>query len=319
MRSSITPSTRRSQATARTSRLRSKRAISSALPITAAAFPCGIHPQMGIPTLEVVLTVLHAGGKFDGSRLQGIRRSARRRLIGRKRAVRLAGGRGPRRTHQALHAASERGVTTVRDARYAVRERDRHDHSLPRRTRRSSRPRSTSTMCCEKRLREQAFLNAGLQITLRDERDDEPVEEVMHYEGGIRQFVEHLNRTKTPLHERGHLHGGQPRHLDGRGRHAVHRQLQRADAVLRQQYQHHRGRHARDRLQGRSDPCAQRLRQEIQAAQGRRVLQGRGRARGSDRDHLGQAARRRSSRARPRPSSATAKCVRWWTRWFPRS
>ena len=53
----------------------------------------------------------------------------------------------------------------------------------------------------EKRLREQAFLNAGLKITLRDERDDEPVKEVMHYEGGIRQFVEHLNRTKTPLHE----------------------------------------------------------------------------------------------------------------------
>ena len=76
----------------------------------------------------------------------------------------------------------------------------------------------------EKRLREQAFLNAGLKITLRDERDDEPVEDVMHYEGGIRQFVEHLNRTKTLCTSR-LFNGGQPRYLDGRGRDAVYGQL----------------------------------------------------------------------------------------------
>ena len=62
-------------------------------------------------------------------------------------------------------------------------------------------------------------LNAGLKITLRDERDDEPVEEVMHYEGGIRQFVEHLNRTKTPLHENVIYMGVAARYLDGRGCH----------------------------------------------------------------------------------------------------
>ena len=50
------------------------------------------------------------------------------------------------------------------------------------------------------RLREQAFLNAGLKITLRDERDEQPVERVLHYEGGIRSFVEHINQNKEPLH-----------------------------------------------------------------------------------------------------------------------
>ncbi|MGM9639693.1 MAG: DNA gyrase subunit B, partial [Butyricicoccaceae bacterium] len=51
------------------------------------------------------------------------------------------------------------------------------------------------------RLREQAFLNAGLKITLTDRRGEAPVQEVMRYEGGIASFVEHLNRNKTPLHD----------------------------------------------------------------------------------------------------------------------
>ncbi|MBQ3076855.1 MAG: DNA gyrase subunit B, partial [Clostridia bacterium] len=50
------------------------------------------------------------------------------------------------------------------------------------------------------RLREQAFLNAGLRITLIDERGEEAVERVLHYEGGIRSFVEHINQNKEPLH-----------------------------------------------------------------------------------------------------------------------
>ena len=161
--------------------------------------PCGIHPQMGIPTLEVVLTVLHAGGKFDGSGykvsggLHGVGSSVVNALSDWLEAEVRDG-------HTKHYMRFERGVTTVK-------MRDTPCESETGTTIRfHADPEIFETTVyeydvLEKRLREQAFLNAGLKITLRDERDDEPVEEVMHYEGGIRQFVEHLNRTKTPLHD----------------------------------------------------------------------------------------------------------------------
>ena len=161
--------------------------------------PCGIHPQMGIPTLEVVLTVLHAGGKFDGSGykvsggLHGVGSSVVNALSDWLEAEVRDG-------HTKHYMRFERGVTTVK-------MRDTPCESETGTTIRfHADPEIFETTIyeydvLEKRLREQAFLNAGLKITLRDERDDEPVEEVMHYEGGIRQFVEHLNRTKTPLHD----------------------------------------------------------------------------------------------------------------------
>ena len=161
--------------------------------------PCGIHPQMGIPTLEVVLTVLHAGGKFDGSGykvsggLHGVGSSVVNALSDWMEAEVRDG-------HTRHYMRFERGVT-------AVKMRDTPCESETGTTIRfHADPEIFETTefdydVLEKRLREQAFLNAGLKITLRDERDDEPVEDVMHYEGGIRQFVEHLNRTKTPLHE----------------------------------------------------------------------------------------------------------------------
>ena len=161
--------------------------------------PCGIHPQMGIPTLEVVLTVLHAGGKFDGSGykvsggLHGVGSSVVNALSDWLEAEVRDG-------HTKHYMRFERGVTTVK-------MRDTPCESETGTTIRfHADPEIFETTVyeydvLEKRLREQAFLNAGLKITLRDERDDEPVEEVMHYEGGIRQFVENLNRTKTPLHD----------------------------------------------------------------------------------------------------------------------
>ena len=53
----------------------------------------------------------------------------------------------------------------------------------------------------KQRLREMAFLTKGLKITLRDEREEEPVEKEFHYEGGIKEFVQYLNRSATPLYE----------------------------------------------------------------------------------------------------------------------
>ena len=56
------------------------------------------------------------------------------------------------------------------------------------------------------RLREMAFLNKGIRISLRDERVEPANERAYHYEGGIRSFVEHLNRHKTPLFAPPHVH-----------------------------------------------------------------------------------------------------------------
>ena len=247
--------------------------------------PCGIHPQMGIPTLEVVLTVLHAGGKFDGSGykvsggLHGVGSSVVNALSDWLEAEVRDG-------HTKHYMRFERGVTTVK-------MRDTPCESETGTTIRfHADPEIFETTVyeydvLEKRLREQAFLNAGLKITLRDERDDEPVEEVMHYEGGIRQFVEHLNRTKTPLHE-------QVIYMEGsRDTSMAEVAMQYTDSYSELMLSfannintteggtHETGFKA-------ADPRSERLRKKIQAAQGRRVLQGRGRARGPDRHHLGQ-------------------------------
>ncbi len=162
--------------------------------------PCGIHPKMGIPTLEVVLTVLHAGGKFGG---EGYKVSGGLHGVG----------------SSVVNALSEWLEATVYDGtnkhtmKFARGKTIQQMHTEP-----SDHPSGTTIRfhaddqifetleyeyeVLEKRLREQAFLNGGLRITLRDERDPEEIrEESMHYEGGIRQFVTHLNRNKTPLHE----------------------------------------------------------------------------------------------------------------------
>ena len=162
--------------------------------------PVGIHPQMGIPTLEVVLTVLHAGGKFGGDGykvsggLHGVGSSVVNALSEwleatvydgeNKNTMRFERGQTVQQMKTVPCAGHETGTTIRFRADDQIFETLEYEYDV-----------------LEKRLREQAFLNGGIRITLRDERDPEDVrEDVMHYEGGIKQFVEYLNRNKTPIH-----------------------------------------------------------------------------------------------------------------------
>ncbi len=162
--------------------------------------PVGIHPQMGIPTLEVVLTVLHAGGKFGGDGykvsggLHGVGSSVVNALSQWLEATVYDG-----RNKNTMRF--ERGVTVQ-----TMQTTPCEGHETGTTIRFLADDQIFETLeykydILEKRLREQAFLNGGIRITLRDEREPEDIQEdVMHYEGGIKQFVQHLNRNKTPLH-----------------------------------------------------------------------------------------------------------------------
>ncbi|MFR4977561.1 MAG: DNA gyrase subunit B, partial [Butyricicoccus sp.] len=160
--------------------------------------PVGIHPQMGIPTLEVVLTVLHAGGKFGGDGykvsggLHGVGSSVVNALSRwleaevrdgtQKHTMRFERGQTVR-SIEAVPCTEECGTTIRFQADPEIFETTVYDYET-----------------LLKRLREAAFLNAGIRITLRDEREDEIREDIMYYEGGIREFVSFLNANKSPIH-----------------------------------------------------------------------------------------------------------------------
>ena len=163
--------------------------------------PSGIHPKMGIPTLEVVYTVLHAGGKFGG---EGYKFSGGLHGVGASVVNALSEWveidncyDGQRYTER-----FERGMV----ARPFHCEGETENHGLYVRFKPDGTIFETTVFDYEvllRRLREQAFLNAGIYVLLRDERDPENIrEDVLNYEGGIRTFVEHINEKKggTVLH-----------------------------------------------------------------------------------------------------------------------
>lgn len=165
--------------------------------------PVGINEEEGLPAVTVVLTVLHAGGKFGGS---GYKVSGGLHGVG----------------SSVVNALSEWFEVEVSQNGHIYKQRfergniitdlevvgDTDETGTLIRFKADSEIFTETTVydfeVLQRRLREQAFLNAGLKITLTDKRDEENiVEEVYCYEGGIRSFVDFINKSRglTPVHD----------------------------------------------------------------------------------------------------------------------
>ena len=161
--------------------------------------PVDMHPTEGMPGVELAMTTLHAGGKFDKSSykvsggLHGVGVSVVNAL---SEWLEVEIRRGGERHHQryergvkaselkVLGPSSERGtLVTFRPDSQIFTELDYNFDTL------------------SARLRELAFLNKGLEIVLRDERTEEEVVEVYRYDGGLVEFVEYLRGSRVPIHE----------------------------------------------------------------------------------------------------------------------
>ena len=165
--------------------------------------PTGIQPQTGKPALEVVFTVLHAGGKFGGG---GYKVSGGLHGVGASVVNALSEWMEVRvcREGKIFEMKFSRGHVTQEMTVIGKTE----DHGTEIIFKPDGQIFETLVYdyaTLEKRLREQAFLNAGVRIEISDERvlpeGEENRRDDMCYEGGIRSFVEHINRKKTALHE----------------------------------------------------------------------------------------------------------------------
>ena len=161
--------------------------------------PVGIHPKMGKPTVEVIMTVLHAGGKFGGGGykvsggLHGVGASVVNALSELCEVIVTRDGYVWKQSYK--RGAVLTGLEKVGEAEGSgTKVHFKPDHEIFEET-------EYDFEILSQRLRELAFLNKGINITLIDEREDEVKEEVYHYEGGIKSFVSYLNRNKEVLHD----------------------------------------------------------------------------------------------------------------------
>lgn len=161
--------------------------------------PVDDHPKLGIPAVEVIHTVLHAGGKFGGG------------------GYKVSGGLHGVGASVVNALSTHMEVEIRRNGKVYKQEYEKGKTVTPLTEIGNSRKTgSKSTFwpdgeifdetefdfdTLERRLREMAFLNKGIKITLKDEREGRKKEEVFHYEGGIKEFVVHLNKNKEALHE----------------------------------------------------------------------------------------------------------------------
>lgn len=162
--------------------------------------PVDIQEKMGRPAVEVILTVLHAGGKFDGSSykvsggLHGVGSSVVNALSSTLEVfVHLDG-----KIH---HQSYTRGIPDF-DLK-VIGETDKTGTVIRFKADDEIFKETTEydLEILQKRIKELAFLNKGLKINLTDERDEEAVHFEYLYEGGIKSFVEELNKTKETLHD----------------------------------------------------------------------------------------------------------------------
>ena len=160
--------------------------------------PVDIQPQTGRPAMEVVFTVLHAGGKFGGG---GYKVSGGLHGVGASVVNALSQWLKVRvhKNGNIYEMKFARGVITQEMTIVGKTDRTGTEVTF------QPDPEMFDTLeydyeILHTRMREEAFLNAGLTITITDDRPDTPVSETMCYEGGIREFVTWCNRNKTPIH-----------------------------------------------------------------------------------------------------------------------
>ena len=159
--------------------------------------PVGIHPKMGKPTVEVIMTILHAGGKFGGGGykvsggLHGVGASVVNALSEECEVTVKRDGEVWRQRYERgvavtglnkIGTTEGHGTTTYFKPDNEIFEELEFDYDT-----------------LAQRLREVAFLNKGIRITFQDDRHEK--EELFHYEGGIKSFVSYLNRNKEVLQQ----------------------------------------------------------------------------------------------------------------------
>ena len=162
--------------------------------------PVGINHKAGIPAVEVVFTILHAGGKFGGG------------------GYKVSGGLHGVGASVVNALSTHLEVTIYHEGKIYRQRYERGKVVYKLKVIGECEPEKTGTMVTfmpdaeifeetefdfnvlKQRLREMAFLTKNIKIVLSDERPEEPVEKIFHYEGGIKEFVTYLNKGKTPLY-----------------------------------------------------------------------------------------------------------------------
>ena len=163
--------------------------------------PVGINQKAGLPAVEVVFTVLHAGGKFGGGGykvsggLHGVGASVVNALSEWLEVEISQNGKVHRQRYERGKVIYPLQVVGECDMEYTGTKVT----FLPDKEIFEETVFDFDTL--KQRFREMAFLTKGLKIVIIDNRPEEPIERSFHYEGGIKEFVQYLNKSKTPLYE----------------------------------------------------------------------------------------------------------------------